>query len=80
MPLNQVGLNYTVIVPDSSSLVYNIASNGVIDALSFGAGSTFRLTNQFGLLITGPALVKGQVEATGSGSFFRAPVTPVREM
>ena len=73
VPLNQVGLNYTVIVPDSSSLVYNIASNGVIDALSFGAGSTFRLTNQFGLLITGPALVKGQVEATGSGSFFRAP-------
>lgn len=48
-------------------------SNGVVDALSFGAGGTFRLTNQTGLLINGPALVKGQIEANGSGSFFRAP-------
>lgn len=73
VPVNQVGLSYTVIVPDTSSLVYDLSSNAVIDALSFGAGSVFRLTNQHSLLITGPALVKGQVETFGVGSAFRAP-------
>lgn len=67
-----LGTNYTVIVPDSSSLVYDVTSNGVIDALSFGAGSALRMTNQRSLTVNGPALVKGQIEAGGAGSAFRA--------
>lgn len=40
---------------------------------NFRAGSVLRITNQQPLLLTGPALVKGQVEAGGVGSAFRAP-------
>ncbi len=68
-----LGTNYTVIVPDSSSLVFDVSSNAVIDALSFGDGSVFRLTNQHSLTVNGPAIVKGQVEAGGLNSALRAP-------
>ncbi|MBM3881077.1 MAG: hypothetical protein FJ387_15375 [Verrucomicrobia bacterium] len=73
VPLNGAGANYTVIVPDNNSLVYDVAGHGMVEALSFGAGSVLRLTNHFGLEVSGPALVKGVIEAAGNGSAFRAP-------
>ncbi len=39
VPLNGGGTNFTVIVPDSSSLVYDSSSAGTIDAFSLGNSS-----------------------------------------
>ena len=41
MPLNNAGTNFTVIVPDSTSLTYDGGGAGTVEALSFG-NSTLR--------------------------------------
>ncbi len=77
VPLNQAGTNYTVIVPDSTSLRFDVAGGGAIDALSFGVGSQMLVTNGQSLTVNGVALVKGQIQAGGAGSAFRAPANTV---
>ncbi len=72
VPLNGGGTNFTVIVPDSSSLVYNSSSAGTIDALSLGNSSLLTANGGGGLVVTGPTILRGGVAANGSGSAFSA--------
>ena len=72
VPLNNAGTHFTVIVPDSASLVYDAAGAGAIDALSFGSQSRLALTNGQPLDVLGMALIRGTVNARGPGSAFRA--------
>lgn len=44
-PLNNSEKSFTVIVPDYTSLTYDIGASGLIDALSFGTGSYLLITN-----------------------------------
>jgi|ERR1035437_748630 hypothetical protein len=76
-PLNGGGATYTVIVPDSTSLSFDASGGGAIDALSFGVGSQLRVTNGQSLTVNGVAVVKGQIQAGGPGSVFRAPANTV---
>lgn len=76
-PINYAGTNYTVIVPDSNSLQFDVPGGGTVDALSFGVGSQMLITNGTGLSVNGTAVVKGQIQAAGAGSAFRAPANTV---
>ena len=70
-PLNNPGTNFTVIVPDYTSLSYDLSSSGLIDALSFGVGSQLLVTNGQSIGVVGVAIIKGQIDARGAGSAFR---------
>ncbi|HYT61513.1 MAG TPA: hypothetical protein VEL06_15155, partial [Haliangiales bacterium] len=72
VPLNGGGTNFTVIVPDSSSLVYDSSSAGTIDAFSLGNSSLLTANGGGGLVVTGPTILRGGVAANGSGSAFSA--------
>ena len=76
-PLNGGGATYTVIVPDGTSLSFDVPGGGAIDALSFGVGSQMLVTNGQSLTVNGVAVVKGQIQAGGSGSGFFAPANTV---
>ena len=76
-PLNGGGTNYTVIVPDGTSLSFDAAGGGAIDALSFGVGSRLLVTNGQPLTVNGVALIKGLIQANGAGSAFLAPANTV---
>ena len=76
-PLNGAGGTFTVIVPDSTSLSFDVAGGGAIDALSFGIGSQLLVTNGQTLTVNGVAVLKGTVQAGGAGSAFRAPANTV---
>jgi hypothetical protein len=77
VPLNQAGTNYTVIVPDSTSLRFDVPGGGAIDALSFGMGSQMLVTNRQSLTVNGVAVIKGQIQVGGAGSAFLAPANTV---
>ena len=77
VPLNQAGTSYTVIVPDSTSLSFDVPGGGAIDALSFGMGSQMLVTNGQSLTVNGVAVIKGQIQAGGAGSAFLAPANTV---
>ena len=77
VPLNKAGTNYTVIVPDSTSLRFDVLGGGAIDALSFGVGSQMLVTNGQSLTVNGVAVLKGQIQAGGAGSAFLAPANTV---
>ena len=77
VPLNEGGTNYTVIVPDSTSLSFDVPGGGAIDALSFGVGSRLLVTNGQALTVSGVAVLKGQIQARGAGSAFLAPANTV---
>jgi hypothetical protein len=76
-PLNGSGASFTVIVPDSTSLSFDVPGGGAIDALSFGVGSQLLITNGQSLTVNGVAVLKGQVQAAGAGSAFLAPANTV---
>lgn len=76
-PLNGGGAVYTVIVPDATSLSFDVDGGGAIDALSFGVGSQLLVTNGQALRVNGVAVVKGQIQARGAGSGFFAPANTV---
>lgn len=76
-PLNGGGVIYTVVVPDGASLSFDAPSGGAIDALSFGVGSRMQVTNGQALTVNGVAVLKGQIQARGAGSAFRAPANTV---
>ena len=67
VPLNAGGTNFTVIVPDGSSLRYDATNAGTIDALSLGASTVFLLTNGQPLQVDGVAYLYGQIEARKAG-------------
>jgi len=71
VPLNNPGTNFTVIVPDSTSLTYDSGGAGTIEALSFG-NSTLRVRGGSSLVVTGATVIKGLLDAQGGGSAFRA--------
>ena len=76
-PLNNPGTNFTVIVPDYTSLSYDSSTAGFIDALSFGTGSQLLVTNGQSLGVVGVAIIKGQIDARGAGSAFQAPANTI---
>ena len=76
-PLNGSGASFTVVVPDSTSLSFDASGGGAIDALSFGVGSQLLVTNRQALTVNGVAVIKGQIQAGGAGSAFRAPANTV---
>ena len=71
VPLNNAGTNFTVIVPDSTSLGYDSGGAGTIEALSFGI-STLRVRGGNSLVVTGATVIKGLIDAQGASSAFRA--------
>ena len=71
VPLNNAGTNFTVIVPDTTSLAYDSGSAGTIEALSFG-NSTLRVRGGSSLVVTSATVIKGIIDAQGPGSYFRA--------
>ena len=77
VPLNNPGTNFTVIVPDYTSLSYDASASGLIDALSFGTGSQLLVTNGQSLGVNGVAIIKGQIDARGAGSAFQAPANTI---
>jgi hypothetical protein len=77
VPLNGGGTIYTAIVPDSTSLSFDVAGGGAIDGLSFGVGSQLLVTNSQALTVNGVAVLKGQIQAAGPGSGFLAPANTV---
>ena len=76
-PLNGAGVNYTVIVPDGTSVSFDVPGGGAIDALSFGVGSQMLVTNGQSLTVNGVAVIEGQIQARGTGSAFLAPANTV---
>ncbi len=77
-PLNSSGSVFTVIVPDASSLRFEVPGGGAVDALSFGVGSRLMVTNGQSLTVNGVAVINGQIQATGAGSAFLAPANTVQ--
>lgn len=73
VPLNEVSTSYTVIVPEATSLRYDVPAAGTIEALSFGIGSQLLVTNGQPLEVTGVASIKGIITASGTNSGFKAP-------
>jgi hypothetical protein len=71
VPLNNPGTNFTVIVPVSTSLMADNLGEGQIEALNFGA-SRLRLRGTNTLLVTGPAVIEGLIDAQGSNAAFLA--------
>jgi hypothetical protein len=73
VPLNNAGTNFTVIVPDSASLTYGLATPAAIEALSFGSSAGLRVSGGSSLLVTSSTVLRGGITANGGGSAFEAP-------
>ena len=72
VPINDVSMIFTVIVPDTTSLRFDPPAPATIEAFSFGAGSQLMVTNGQLLEVTGVAVLKGVITATGTNSGFKA--------
>lgn len=72
VPANNTGTNFTVLIPDATSLTYDRPAAATLDALSLGAQAGLRLTNGQPLVVLSTLLVRGSVDVAGPGSAFRA--------